>query len=273
MDITAWLASITGETTHVLTYTYICKNTWRVTGKPKWREGDNFNDWIGNPIYFIEKDNNIFQDKHQYQILAYRNPSNSYLQAEVKFNLNEQYTTYYSGNYGLDCFNPPEEWEKCEIRVVWKNDAATDKNLDLPEVNDTIQFFIYDITTGIINFISPSTAVSVGDKIFNKDNSSSNVVLLNKTVWAIGQEQDVSTYKYKNNEGRLVDYNYYPILNFKTNDLYSIKTFFRSSSENQFSLYERPTVDLELYGVSGGAKIEINAADKTCKTYERSIFA
>lgn len=276
MDITAWLASITGETTHVLTYTYICKNTWKVTGKPKWREGDNFNDWIGTPIYSIEKDNNIdnniFQEKHQYQILAYRNPINSYLQAEVKFDSNRQYT-YYSGNYGLDCFNPPEGWKKCEIRVVWKNDAATDKNLDLPEVNDTIQFFIYDITTGIINFISPSTAVSVGDKIFNKDNSSSNVVLLDKTVWAIGQEQDVSTYKYKNNEGQLVDYNYYPILNFKTNDLYSIKTFFRSSSENQFSLYERPTVDLELYGVSGGAKIEINAADKTCKTYERSIFA
>ena len=35
-------------------------------------------------------------------------------------------------------------------------------------------------------------------------------------------------------------------LNFKTNDSYSIKTFFRSSSENQFSLYERPTVELKL---------------------------
>lgn len=264
MDITSQLASTTGETTHVLTYTYICKNTWKVTGKPKWR--------VGNPIYFIEKDNNIFQEKHQYQILAYRNPSNSYLQAEVKFDLNRQYT-YYSGNYGLDCFNPPEGWKECEIRVVWKNDAATDENLDLPEVNDTIQFFIYDITTGIINFISPSTAVSVGDKIFNKDNSSSNVMLLDKTVWAIGQEQDVSTYQYRNNEDQLVNYNYYPILNFKTNDSYSIKTFFRSSSENQFSLYKRPTVDLKLYSVSSGAQIKIDTVYNTCETYERSIFA
>lgn len=95
-------------------------------------------------------------------------------------------------------------------------------------VNDTIQFFIYDITTGVINFISPSTAVSVGDKIFNKDNSSSNIMLLDKTVWAIGQDGQDSN------------------LNFKTNDSYSIKTFFRSSSENQFSLYGRPTVVLKL---------------------------
>ena len=103
----------------------------------------------------------------------------------------------------------------------------------------------------IINFISPSVAISVGDKIFNKDNSSSDIVFLDKTVWAIGQDS---------------------ISNFKTNDLYSIKTFFRSSSENQFSLYERPTVDLKLQGVSGGANIEIKA-DNTCETKERSIFA
>ena len=103
----------------------------------------------------------------------------------------------------------------------------------------------------IINFISPSVAISVGDKIFNKDNSSSDIVFLDKTVWAIGQDF---------------------IPDFKTNDLYSIKTFFRSSSENQFSLYERPTVDLKLQGVSGGANIEIKA-DNTCETKERSIFA
>ena len=78
-----------------------------------------------------------------------------------------------------------------------------------------------------ISFISPSIAVSVGDKIFNKDNSSSDIVFLDKTVWAIGQDLNSS-------------------LNFKTNDSYSIKTFFRSSSENQFSLYERPTVKLNL---------------------------
>ena len=103
----------------------------------------------------------------------------------------------------------------------------------------------------IINFISPSVAISVGDKIFNKDNSSSDIVFLDKTVWAIGQDF---------------------IPDFKTNDLYSIKTFFRSSSENQFSLYERPTVDLKLQGASGGANIEIKA-DNTCETKERSIFA
>ena len=91
--------------------------------------------------------------------------------------------------------------------------------------------------TGYINFISPSVAVSVGDKIFNKDNSSSNIIFLDKTVWAIGQNS---------------------ISDFKINDLYSIKTFFRSSSENQFSLYERPTVDLNLYSVSGGEPIGIN---------------
>lgn len=109
-----------------------------------------------------------------------------------------------------------------------------------------------DTKNGIVNFISPSTAISVGDKIFNKENSSSNITLLDKTVWAIRQEE--------------------PALNFKTNDSYSIKTFFRSSSENQFSLYERPTVNLELYGVSGGAKITINS-NNTCEIYERSIFA
>lgn len=108
-----------------------------------------------------------------------------------------------------------------------------------------------DTTYGTINFISPSIAISVGDKIFKKDNPSSNIVFLDKTVWAIGQDLN---------------------LNFATNDPYSIKTFFRSSSENQFSLYERPTVDLELYGVSGGAKIEIND-DNTCTTFERSVFA
>lgn len=104
---------------------------------------------------------------------------------------------------------------------------------------------------GTISFISPSIAISVGDKIFKKDNSSSNIIFLNKTVWAIGQDLN---------------------LNFATNDPYSIKTFFRSSSENQFSLYERPTVNLELYGVSGGAKITINS-NNTCEIYERSIFA
>lgn len=103
----------------------------------------------------------------------------------------------------------------------------------------------------IINFISPSVAISVGDKIFNKDNSPSEIVFLDKTVWAIGQDSN---------------------LNFKTNDLYSIKTFFRSSSENQFSLYERPTVNLNLYSVSGGEPIGIND-DNTYTIYERSIFA
>ena len=269
MDITSQLTSVTGQTKNTLTYTYICKNTWRVTGKPQWSEGNNFNDWIKNPIYIINKDYNIFQDNHQYQIYAYRNPKNSYLQIEVKFNNFNRY--YYSGNYGLDRFSPPEGWDRCEIRVIWKNDNATDPQLDPEEVNDTIQFFIYDITTGVINFISPSTAVSVGDKIFNKDGSFSNIMLLDQTVWAIGQEQDVSTYQYINNEGQPADYNYYPILNFKINDLYSIKTFFRSSSENQFSLYERPTVVLKLQGVSGGEPIKIE--NDMYKVKERSIFA
>ncbi len=102
----------------------------------------------------------------------------------------------------------------------------------------------------IINFISPSVAISVGDKIFNKDNSSSDIVFLDKTVWAIGQDF---------------------IPDFKTNDLYSIKTFFRSSSENQFSLYERPTVVLKLQGVSGGEPKKIENGMYEVK--ERSIFA
>lgn len=104
--------------------------------------------------------------------------------------------------------------------------------------------------TGYINFISPSVAVSVGDKIFNKDNSFSDIIFIDKTVWAIGQNSN---------------------LNFKTNDLYSIKTFFRSSSENQFSLYERPTVYLELYGVSGGEPKKIE--NDMYEVKERSIFA
>lgn len=104
----------------------------------------------------------------------------------------------------------------------------------------------------IINFISPSVAISVGDKIFNKNNFSSDIVFLDKTVWAIGHVPNSS-------------------LNFKINDLYSIKTFFRSSSENQFSLYERPTVDLKLQGVSGGEPKKIE--NDMYEVKERSIFA
>ena len=102
-----------------------------------------------------------------------------------------------------------------------------------------------------IAFIGPSTAISIGDKIFNSANISSKIQGLNTTVWAI---------QYGN------------VITFDTSNAYSIKTFFRSSSENQFSLYERPTVDLKLQGVSGGANIKIEA-DNTCATYERSVFA
>ena len=76
-----------------------------------------------------------------------------------------------------------------------------------------------------IAFIGPSTAISVGDKIFNNSNNSSKIQGLNTTVWAI---------QYSNN------------IKFDTTNPYFIKTFFRSSSENQFSLYERPTVELKL---------------------------
>ncbi len=76
-----------------------------------------------------------------------------------------------------------------------------------------------------IAFIGPSTAISIGDKIFNNANVSSKIQRLNTTVWAI---------QYSNT------------IIFDTSNTYSIKTFFRSSSENQFSLYERPTVDLKL---------------------------
>ena len=76
-----------------------------------------------------------------------------------------------------------------------------------------------------IAFIGPSTAISIGDKIFNSANSSSKIQRLNTTVWAI---------QYGN------------AITFDTSNPYSIKTFFRSSSENQFSLYERPTVELKL---------------------------
>ena len=76
-----------------------------------------------------------------------------------------------------------------------------------------------------ITFIGPSTTISIGDKIFNNANISSKIQGLNTTVWAI---------QYDN------------IITFGVSNLYSIKTFFRSSSENQFSLYERPTVDLKL---------------------------
>lgn len=103
-----------------------------------------------------------------------------------------------------------------------------------------------------IAFIGPSTAISVGDKIFNNSNNSSKIQGLNTTVWAI---------QYSNN------------IKFDTTNPYFIKTFFRSSSENQFSLYERPTVDLKLQGVSGGAEIEIDETYNTCETKERSIFA
>lgn len=142
-------------------------------------------------------------------------------QTNIKFNLEKPVEIY------------PNNSEEHNYGVIYKN------NMQLTSV------------TGYINFISPSVAISVGDKIFNKDNSPSEIVFLDKTVWAIGQDF---------------------IPDFKTNDLYSIKTFFRSSSENQFSLYERPTVNLNLYSVSGGEPIGIND-DNTYTIYERSIFA
>lgn len=145
-------------------------------------------------------------------------------ETNIKFNNEEPVEIY------------PNNSEEHNYGVIYKN------NMKLGEIADVT-----------INFISPSIAISVGDKIFNKDNYSSNIVFLDKTVWAIGQDGQDS------------------ILNFKTNDLYSIKTFFRSSSENQFSLYERPTVALNLYSVSGGEPIGIND-DNTYTIYERSIF-
>lgn len=145
-------------------------------------------------------------------------------ETNIKFNLEKPVEIY------------PNNSEEHNYGVIYKN------NMKLGEIADVT-----------INFISPSIAISVGDKIFNKDNSSSNIVFLDKTVWAIGQNLNLN-------------------LNFETNDSYSIKTFFRSSSENQFSLYERPTVDLNLQGVSGGEAIKIEP-DNTCTTQQRSIFA
>lgn len=142
-------------------------------------------------------------------------------QTDIKFNNEEPVEIY------------PNNSEEHNYGVIYKN------NMKLGEIADVT-----------INFISPSIAISVGDKIFNKDNDSSNIVFLDKTVWAIGQDSN---------------------LNFKTNDLYLIKTFFRSSSENQFSLYERPTVDLKLQGVSGGEPIKIE--NDMCEVKQRSIFA
>ena len=142
-------------------------------------------------------------------------------ETNIKFNNEEPVEIY------------PNNSNEHNYGVIYKN------NMKLGEIADVT-----------INFISPSVAVSVGDKIFNKDNSFSDIIFIDKTVWAIGQNSN---------------------LNFKTNDSYSIKTFFRSSSENQFSLYERPTVDLELYGVSGGEPIKIE--NDMYEVKERSIFA
>ena len=142
-------------------------------------------------------------------------------ETNIKFNNEEPVEIY------------PNNSNEHNYGVIYKN------NMKLGEIADVT-----------INFISPSVAVSVGDKIFNKDNSFSDIIFIDKTVWAIGQNSN---------------------LNFKTNDLYSIKTFFRSSSENQFSLYERPTVVLKLQGVSGGEPIKIE--NDMYEVKERSIFA
>lgn len=173
-------------------------------------------------------------------------------------NFSSDYDTFAGQN--IQAYSSAQEGEQVTIGTI--NDTPIkfkeEKSVEIypNNLNEKNYGCIYknklDTKNGIVNFISPSTAISVGDKIFNKENSSSNITLLDKTVWAIRQEE--------------------PALDFKTNDSYSIKTFFRSSSENQFSLYERPTVDLELYGVSGGAEIDIQP-DNTCETKERSIFA
>lgn len=88
-----------------------------------------------------------------------------------------------------------------------------------------------------IAFIGPSTAISIGDKIFNSENKSSEIKGLNTTIWAI-------QYNKKDDYGQDIE--------FDISNSYSIKTFFRSSSENQFSLYSRPTVTITLKSASGG---------------------
>ena len=173
-------------------------------------------------------------------------------------NSNSEYDSFAGQN--IQAYTSAQEGEQVTTGTINKTPIKfkEEKSIEIypNNLNEKNYGCIYknklDTKNGIVNFISPSTAISVGDKIFNKENSSSNITLLDKTVWAIRQEE--------------------PALDFKTNDSYSIKTFFRSSSENKFSLYERPTVDLELYGVSGGAEIDIQP-DNTCETKERSIFA
>lgn len=276
MDVTSQLASSTTISTNNLKYEYLYRNTWRVTGTAKERpvsEGGGYNDWMRDPIYIIKFEDDILQDKHTYQIFAYRSSKNSYLQVEVKFVQNsskQQTRLYYSGKYGSDVLEMQninniwrEKWKTCEIRVVYKPDG-TPESL---EVDDVISFYIYDITTGVINFISPSTAISIGDKIFDKDNSSSKIMSLDKTVWAIGQAYK-SSYEYENKSVI-----FYPMVRFSVGDPYSIKTFFRSSSENQFNLYSRPIVTIKLESASGGAspqpEPEINP--KRYLVNERSI--
>lgn len=108
-------------------------------------------------------------------------------------------------------------------------------------------------------FINPSTSVSVGDKIFDKNSKSFEIKTLNSTVWG------VTTSDKKSNEYKIAD----AALN--TGDPYKIKTFFRSSSENQFNLYKKPDISIELQSITGGS--DPNKINEIYEVGERSFVA
>ena len=233
-----------------LTFDYKGQQTWEVNGiiSPDSNTGTTSH---SNLLYRIESTNPFITIGEQYRIsfICKEDKNGNHLFGSVTIvlkNGNKQTETAYSGYSGT--FWMPDNLDYIEVQIRASNSSKVDFEIDHYIAN----MYFRNITKGDVLFTAPSTAISVGDKIFNKYNNSSEITSLDTTVWAVRQSLN----------------------DFNISDPYSIKTFFRSSSENQFNLYSRPTVTIKLESASGGVapqpEPEINP--KRYLVNERSII-
>lgn len=238
-----------------LTFDYKGQQTWEVNGivSPNSITGKTSS---SNLLYKIESNNPFVKnvgERYQIAFVCKEDEENKeskthlFCKANIVLtNGNTEKLTAYAG-YATP-FNITDNLAYIEIRIGASNEGSVDFKINHYIVN----MYFQNIANGNVLFIAPSTAISIGDKIFNKYNNSSEITSLDTTVWAVRQSLN----------------------DFNISDPYSIKTFFRSSSENQFNLYSRPTVTIKLESASGGVapqpEPEINP--KRYLVNERSII-